>query len=186
MRRIVVAGAVAAAVVLALASPAAAKSFSLDRLAVDAAVHPDGSMDVTEHVTYDFRGSFHRATRTIPSGARYEVRDVQVSEGGRPLPVDGPPTDFAWTFSANDEQRTFDIHYLVVGAVAVGPDVGELYWKFVGTDHPGIGDMSVRLVTPAAEGGVRAWAHGPLNGVVSIDRGTVTLDVHPVPAATFV
>src|SRR5438128_7350091 len=156
MRRLVAAAALAAIVVLAGAVPASAKSFSLDRLVVDATVRPDGSMDVTEHVTYDFRGSYHRATRTIPSGASYEVRDVQVSEGGRPLPVEGPPDDFAWTFSATDEQRTFDIHYLVVGAVAVGPDVGELYWKFVGTDHPGIGDMSVRLVMPAVEGGVRA------------------------------
>src|SRR5438094_2530544 len=143
-------------------------------------------MDVTEHVTYDFRGSYHRATRTIPSGASYEVRDVQVSEGGRPLPVEGPPDDFAWTFSATDEQRTFDIHYLVVGAVAVGPDVGELYWKFVGTDHPGIGAMTVHITTPATEGGLRAWAHGPLNGVVTPKGGSVDFDVRPVPPATFV
>ncbi len=186
MRRVTVATAVVLATLVATASPALAKSYSLDRLTVDATVRPDASMDVTEHITYDFHGSFHRATRAIPSGATYEIRDVQVSENGRPLPVEGPPNDFAWTFSASDETRTFDIHYLVVGAVAVGPDVGELYWKFVGTDHPGIGDMTVEIATPAAEGGVRAWAHGPLNGVVSIHAGNVTLAVHPVPAATFV
>src|SRR5439155_4706007 len=46
-------------------------------------------------------------------------------------------------------------------------------------------EMVVHIATPATSG-VRAWAHGPLNGVVAITGGRVDLTVRPVPPATFV
>src|SRR5438094_757783 len=48
------------------------------------------------------------------------------------------------------------------------------------------GAVTVPITTPATEGGLRAWAHGPLNGVVTPKGGSVDFDVRPVPPATFV
>src|SRR5687768_2445920 len=106
--------------------PAAAKSFSLPRVLIDATLNPDGSMRVVEHITYDFDGSFSNGTRPIPRGD-YQIVEVSVSENGRPLPHRGAPYDLAWSYSAQDEQRTFDVAYTVVGATKFGSDVGELY-----------------------------------------------------------
>ncbi len=61
----------------------------------------------------------------------------------------------------------------------MGSDVGELYWQFIGTDHPGVGSMAVHIHLPGEflvsrpdtastdTSVVRAWAHGPLNGTVT-------------------
>jgi Predicted membrane protein (DUF2207) len=56
------------AVILAgpLAVPAQGKSFELPRAAVVADVQPDGSVLVTEEITYDFSGSFEGGYREIP------------------------------------------------------------------------------------------------------------------------
>ena len=88
----------------------------------------------------------------------------------------------AWHYDAKDEQRTFDIAYTVHRAAWVGPDVGELYWKFVGDEHPGVGRVRVRLDVPGDGTEVLAWAHGPLQGTVEPRGASVFLSVDGVPA----
>src|SRR4029077_127988 len=97
----------------------------------------DGTLAVVEHLTYDFTGRFSYGTRPIPAGT-YEITDMTVSDHGRPLSTVGDPYNLQWFFSAEDERRTFDVSYRVHGITAVGPDVAELYWKWVGEDHPTI------------------------------------------------
>ena len=50
----------------ALASPANAKSYSIDSANTDIVVNDDASLSVTEKITYDFSGSFSGAYRDIP------------------------------------------------------------------------------------------------------------------------
>ncbi|MGZ4800673.1 MAG: DUF2207 family protein [Acidimicrobiia bacterium] len=161
------------------------KSFSLPRVAIEAELHPDGSMRVVEHLTYDFTGSFTYGTRPIPGGS-YQVGDVSVSEHGRPLTTVGAPYNLKWFFDAHDERRTFDIAYTVTGAAQVGPDVVELYWKWVGETHPRIDRVNVVLHVPTGPGRIRAWGHGPLDGVVRVTADTVRWDARSVPQGTFV
>lgn len=188
VRLLAVAALVAATVALiAIPAPARAKSFRLAAVEVEAEVRPDASMRVTEHITYDFDGEFHNGTRTIPRGD-YRIVEVSVRDRntGRPLPFEGDAYDLAWHFDARDEQRTFDITYTVLGAVKVGSDVGELYWKFVGPGHPGIGRVAVVVDLPGSGVDVRAWAHGPLNGLVEPEGSRVRASVDRVPAGQFV
>ena len=191
VRLFAVAALVAATVALVLGFaapvPASAKSFRLAAVEVEAEVRPDASMRVTDHITYDFEGEFHNGTRTIPRGD-YRIVEVSVRDraAGRPLPFEGDAYDLAWHFDARDEQRTFDITYTVLGAVKVGSDVGELYWKFVGPDHPGIGRVAVVVDLPGSGIDVRAWAHGPLNGLVEPEGNRVRASVDEVPAGQFV
>jgi uncharacterized membrane protein len=142
-------------------------------------------MHVVEHITYDFTGKFSFGTRPIPGGA-YQITDMTVSEHGRPLPSEGAPWNLKWFFSAEDEQRTFDIAYTVVGATQAGSDVDQLYWKWVGDAHPTIDHVSVRLTVPPGTDRLRAWGHGPLNGVVRVGADTVRWRASGVPQGTFV
>ena len=65
-------------------------------------------------------------------------------------------------------------------------DVGELYWQAIGRGGTcPTRAVAVRIEPPAelTKEQVRAWAHGPLTGVVAIDDdGVVTLDVDNLPA----
>lgn len=161
------------------------KSFSLPRVDVDATLHPDGSMHVVEHITYDFRGPFTYGTRPIPVGS-YVITDVRVTEDGVELDSVGAPYNLQWFFDAEDERRTFDVEYTVLGAASVGPDVTELYWKWVGERHPEIATVTATLRVPAGDGTVRAWGHGELTGRVEIDADTVRWTAPEVPEGSFV
>ncbi|MGI8793874.1 MAG: DUF2207 family protein [Acidimicrobiales bacterium] len=164
---------------------AQAKSFRIAAVEIEAVLNPDASMRVVEHLTYDFQGEFHNGTRPIPPGD-YQIVDVTVSENGIPLPSDGGPYNLAWHYDAFNERRTFDISYTVIGAAKVGSDVSELYWKWVGADHPGVGAVRVGLSVPGNGADVRAWGHGPLDGGVAIEGNTVRWSVDGLPAGRFV
>ncbi len=178
-------------VVVPGAAPAAAKSFRLTLLTTEATVAPDGTMAVREQITYDFDGSFTVGIRSFEPASRGQITAFTASEDGVPLDVISPENsisgEWEWEFpTAVDEQRTFLLTYTVINAVPVGADVGELYWKFVGNDHPGIDHVSITIDVPSGEGDLRAWGHGPRSGRVTVDPARVVLAVDDVPAAEFV
>ncbi len=123
---------------------------SLDTTAV---VRPDGSMDVVERVRYRFTGEFTVGIRSFEID-RDKVVDFAASERERQPPrrptiaVDLGVREWFFSSPVADTERTFTVSYTVRDAVAVGPDVGELYWQFIGDDHPGIGSMTVSLAVP--------------------------------------
>lgn len=183
------------------------KEFSIVSLDTTATVNPDGSMDVVEKVRYSFSGTFTVGIRSFQSNED-DIRDFSVTDKTGTLRVELPSEslsgDFEWFFAQpiTDADRTFTVRYHVDDAVQVGPDVGELYWQFIGDDHPGIGSMTVALdmpgdapnatpSTPADDASVlRAWGHGPPNGTVELsadgDAVDVRASVESVPSATFV
>ncbi|MGH8927989.1 MAG: DUF2207 domain-containing protein [Acidimicrobiia bacterium] len=124
------------------ALPAHAQEFSLPRADVEVTVQPDGALAVTEHLTYDFDGSFTGGYREIPLRAGESITDVSVSEGGiayspggcTDLGCDSPPSTFGWTdlggrvrivwhYAAFGEERTFDISYNFLGLAKAADDV---------------------------------------------------------------
>ncbi|MGH9246222.1 MAG: DUF2207 family protein [Acidimicrobiales bacterium] len=187
LHRVVLATAAALALGVAFAGPAAAKDFSIDRFVVEAIVNADGSMEVVEHLTYNFDGEFNVGDRDIPPGPYYQVVDMQASENGEPRDTVNPnPCCFEWDLGGARGVHTYDLTYTVEGAIRVGTDVGELYWKLVGDNFPGVGEVDITISFPGDGAELRAWAHGPLNGVVDIDRSVVTLTVDDLPAGEFV
>ncbi len=161
------------------------KAFTVPRVGVEATLDPDGTMHVVEHITYDFTGSFSYGTRPIPVGT-YAISDMTVSEHGAALVSTGAPYNLQWYFTAENEQRTFDIAYTVTGAAVGAPDVAAEYWKWVGTEHPTIGQVTATLHVPPGDGRLRAWGHGPLTGTVKVGPATVTWRAPDVPTGTFV
>ena len=184
-KRLVAGALLMLAVALGWAGPAWARSFSIDRFEVDATVNADGSMEVEEHLTYTFDGVYNVGDRDIPPGD-YEVVDMRAFEDGEPVEIINPdPSSFEWSLDGASGTHTYELTYTVLDAVDVYTDVGELYWQFVGDDFPGVGEVDVEVTFPDDEG-LRAWAHGPLNGVVDIDGEVVTLSVDDLDAGQFV
>ena len=197
----------AAAVAVMLAPAASSKSYDFPRVRIDATVMPDGSLLLVERRTFAFRGRFSNAEFTIdwPSDL---IEDLTVSEGGERVAAqvvgDDTSTTATWHYSARNERRTWTIRYRAECAVRTYRDAAHLLWRFVGrwgvptnlvevTIHlPEVArhvgqrpstcpprDLSTLWPTrPLREREVRAWGHGPLDGVVAIPRpDTVTLTV---------
>ncbi|MGH2724330.1 MAG: DUF2207 family protein [Actinomycetota bacterium] len=133
---------VIAIAVVAVNAPRAqggSKSYSFPRVAIDATINPDGSLDLVERRTFDFTGPFSFAFFTIESvhAPPARIKGFQISEGGRPVQhvdtVEGGNFTSTWFFDARDERRTFRISYRVECAVDVSVDAAHLLWQFVGT-----------------------------------------------------
>ena len=80
--------------------------------------------------------------------------------------------------------------YVAKGAATRWNDTAELYWQFVGDEtavEAGAVRVTVRPPAGVTKNEVRAWAHGPLYGEVTIrEDASVVLTVSPLPAYTFV
>jgi len=179
--------AIVAVVVIGQAPAAWAKSFDIGSVATTATVAPDGSMTVSEDVTYQFDGDFNHLTRSFASGT---IVDVRAAEGERTLDIEqtgSPGVPWQWAIPNTTGRHTFTFSYRVIDAVRAGSDVGELNWQFIGTDTPvSIDHVTIDIKVPGDGTGVGAWAHGPLNGVVTVTANLVGLDVEQLPANTFV
>src|SRR5215208_1037723 len=190
---------------------AQAKSFTLPRAAVVADVQPDGSVVVTENITYDFSGSFEGGYREIPLKDGMSVSDVSVSENGRQyapgasakLGSSGAPDTFGtadlgnayrivWHYQATDEERTFTVRYRLEGLAVAYDDVVDVYWQAWGDEWQeplGSLDATMNLPGDAARGDVKIFGHpASVNGKTSLgpDRVSPTLVASDVPAGQFV
>ena len=110
--------------------------YDLPSAKVDAVVKRDGSVRVTETITFSFHGSFSGAFRDIPLGPGQSISDVSVAENGIPyrpgastvLGSFGPAGSFGdvqlsdrerivWHYSAFDEPRAFTLSYVLHGVL---------------------------------------------------------------------
>ncbi|MFN8022650.1 MAG: DUF2207 domain-containing protein [Acidimicrobiales bacterium] len=191
------------------------KSFSLEALETTAELRTDGSMQVTERWTYDFRGGpFNFGIRSFQTH-RNDISQFAAADDQGPLEVIPPDQsesgEWEWKLRqpTSDSVVTYTLTYFVAPIVRFGLDVSEVYWQFVGDDNPGIGIVNIDLRFPlttvpaqpdAADDDVnvmRAWAHGPKTGDVRLEPGEVLVQVSNVepgeiveiralaPAATF-
>ena len=107
-----------------------ARSYSLDRVAVEARVDRDGSLWIDETRTYTFDGRYSWADFRLPLDRVGSVSEFSLSEGDRAF---APGTDEApgtyqletsddelyvrWHYSAEDEGRSFRLRYRISDAV---------------------------------------------------------------------
>ena len=199
-----VALAVAAPAALSSTAAAADKTFRLEELVTDATVLPDASMQVTEQWTYRFEGGpFNFGIRSFEQNTD-QITDFTASDEQGPLSVIAPDEsvsgDWEWQLRepTSDRTVTFTVGYRVIDALRVGADVADLNWKFLGSEHPGVGDVQITVrmpgsIEPYVEGlpdddatVLRGWAHGPTTGTVTVGPSTVEASVTDVPAAQFV
>jgi uncharacterized membrane protein len=196
-----------------LATPAEAqdKSFSLPRAEVVADVQPDGSVLVTEKITYLFSGSFEGGYREIPLKDSMSVEDVSVSEGGRgyapgasaELGSSGAPGTYGTanlgdayrichTYQASYEERTFTLRYRLKGLAVAHGDVVDVYWQAWGDEwEEFLGSLEATMVLPGdpKKGEVKVFGHpASVSGKTSLGPGGVSprLVASNVPPEQFV
>jgi uncharacterized membrane protein len=197
----------------AFAAPAEAqdKSFSLPRAYVVASVQPDGSVLVTEEITYLFTGSFEGGYREILLKDGMSVTDVSVSEYGKAyspgasaeLGSSGAPGTYGtanlgdayrivWHYRASYEERTFTIRYRLEGLAVAHDDVVDVYWQAWGDEwEEPLGSLEATMVLPgdAGKGDVKVFGHpASVSGKTSLGPDGVSprLVASDVPAGQFV
>ena len=200
-----------------VAGSAAAKSYSITSVTIDARVMKNGDLRVTDTRTLDFTDTFHfvywdLATKgsegitvegaegpepgspgtTVPyEPSPSQLTGMNTGELGTYAAVDGyDAVTVQLNFELTDTSGTFTIHYVAKGAAKRWQDTAELYWQFMGSDTA-VECEDVRITVRLPEGvtrdQVRAWAHGPLWGDVSIEPdASVLMTVSPLPPETFV
>ena len=199
------------------AGPAAAKDFSITSVAVDAQVMPNGDVRITDTRTLDFSGTFHFVywdlstrgadaitvrgasgpsaadpSQTVPyTFSQYAIVGMSSGDYETYAVADqGATVRVQLNFEVSDAAATFSVQYVAKGAAKRFTDTSELYWQFIGADTA-VESQNVSVTVHLPEGvthdQVRAWAHGPLWGTVTIEPdASVLMKVDPLPAYTFV
>ncbi len=176
------------------------KNFSFPEVAIDATVRPNGDLQLEERRTFNFHnGPFSYAYFQVddPNDSVKDFSMAEVNADGSETPVApdwANPTPYGyfearWSYSAEDERRTWVFRYRVEHAVDAYADTAHLYWQFIGTgwEKPtGHAVITVHLPGTLQRSQVRAFGHGPLNGEVSfVDAQTVRLEAHDIPPHSF-
>src|SRR5262245_24741680 len=155
------------ALVVAWAGPAAAQtSESIPSYVVGIRILPDGDLQITERITYDFGSeSRHGIFRTIPSRFIYDdvndrvyrIEDVQVTSPTAPDDIEVSEEGGTTTIRVGDPdqeitgQQTYLLRYRVEGALNGFPDHDELYWNAIGDEWQApIQRARVTVEAPAA------------------------------------
>lgn len=157
------------AAVLALPAVAAARSAVIDRFAVALDVGADGTLQVRESLTLDFRGAHRGLWRAIPvryvrHGAEFALRVDGIAvldEHHRPLRAEVVHRARSlrikvWVPGAVDARRTVHVLYRVRRALLAFDDHDELYWNVTGDEW----DVPIRHaeVTVTLPGGLAGAA----------------------------
>lgn len=176
---------------------------------VNAEILKDGSMSVSEKVTFEFSEKYNGVTKEIvyrKSSGISNLEVSEISEGTKKLynlvgsasngesgvyTVDKSSKD-SWMLKiyspSKNQSRTFLISYTLKNVAVRYNDIGELNWNFIGKENNvPIKSVLINIKVPegAKDGDLRVFGHGPLSGQSSIqDNRTVNLSVNSLPAGT--
>lgn len=177
-----------------LSGLASAKSFSLDSANVEFVINPNGSVSVTEFITFNFSGSFTYAYRDLPIGS-WEYQDFKVFDETEELRFDtsnnGNTVRYKWYYSATNEIKTFKMTYTILGAVNKYSDVGEFYWKVwqEGWDRK-LGELNGFILFPSPvkdANEIYSWGHPQINGKIGVlDNQKLIFQAFNIPSYQWV
>jgi uncharacterized membrane protein YgcG len=197
------------ATILAMAAPAAARSWRISEFQDTITVNDDGSALVNETITLRFEGEWHGIHRTIPieypgpNGTNYQlfVNIISITdENGAKLKYDSSTSGGfrdlkIYVPNAVDVTRIVEIAYRVRNGTRFfgggDPDShDEFYWNVTGNDWPVPIDHAVANVhfPPAASGSLRAQAFTGVYGstehgaTAKVDGANIEFEtINPLP-----
>jgi len=154
-----------------------AKSYEIPDVRVEITIKKDGTVHVTEHLTYVFDGSFSWAEYQIPRQGFSAIKNIQIKENEKPYINENTESTgtfsvahndeaikITWYYSAEDEKRTFTISYVLEGALTVGPQWSQFFWNYLSderdksTNHLNI---SIQLPESVSADSLFGWTRGP-------------------------
>lgn len=106
----------------------------------------------------------------------YGVYDYDTTSTGKDIMIYNP----------SKKNKSFYLKYRLNNMAIIFNDVGELGWNVIGNAfREDIENLVITLNIPGNNAEVKAWAHGPLNGLVNIDsKEKVTFTVKNLSAYT--
>lgn len=180
----------------------------LNTMNINAEILENGDMKVTEDLNFKISGTLNGLYRDIllSSSDKYGASSMDVIE----VLVNGQKVSYApleislgedgkynlnsiaggkqvkiYTPSSN-ETKNVKITYILHDVVLKYSDVAELHWNFIGSGwESSISKVSITITAPGKSDVLRAWGHGPLNGIVELQNNdTVILSASDVSAHT--
>jgi uncharacterized membrane protein YgcG len=188
-----------------LASPTSAKDRHLKKFFSEIVVLPNGSVDVTENITFQFVGGpWHGINRYIPieySGLRglnytlfLDVTEITDDTGAKLRFETGRERHYLnlkiYIPNADDTTRTISIHYTVSDALKFFDDHDEFYWNVTGDEwsipiefagaHIVLPDGASNLRAKAFTGAYRSSAHDAVVEISGTGVDVQTRDSLPI------
>lgn len=195
-------------ILIMVVNPVAAedsRSYIINEFNVEAKLNSDGSMDVKETIIYDFEGEFNGIYRTINTEGSDGIENIHLYIGDSKDPIKEDYSQSNNTYEileeskgirlkvyskSKDEIKKFIIVYRIMNVAVKYNDVAELYWKFMGIDTDVvIENFNVKISLPGetSKDNIKAFAHGPLSGIVEIiDEQNILLSVKELRPNNFV
>src|SRR4051794_21373563 len=126
-------------------SHAVEKDYRFTEVAIDATVEPNGDLLLEERRTFDFRNGPYTYAYSNVADPVDHVRDFSIAEvlddgteravqptsSGHSIVTGGFQAQ--WSYTAEDEDRTWVFRYRVACAAMAFEDTAHLYWQFIGT-----------------------------------------------------
>lgn len=192
-----------------LGSKVHAEEIKLKNDIIKTEIAQDGSMNTVEDLSFDISGKYNGVYKDISFDKGEGISNITVSE------LKGSEASYKEVKSASngdkgvysierksnsvrlkiyspskDEIKNFRISYKIPGAAKRYNDIGELYWKFIGSDNETkIENLQISLVLPkgATKEEMKVFGHGPLDGAWRIqDDRTINFSALNVPSARYV
>ncbi|MGM0546427.1 MAG: DUF2207 domain-containing protein, partial [Bacteroidota bacterium] len=154
-----------------------AKSYEIPEVHIEVVINADGTVDITESLTYDYDGSYSWAQYELPKQGFSSISDIQVSEDDKHFTNENSesPGTFSvvqsdeairvkWYYSAEDEKRTFNISYTLKGALTVGPKWSQFFWNYLSDERDKSTsqlNISIQLPKSVSADSLFGWTRGP-------------------------
>lgn len=168
-----------------------AKSYDVSRTEIDCLIRQDGLVNWRESNTFTFDGLYTNASVALAFENGTYLSNIVVGENGFPYRYryNGSPGSYwlsvdnmlNFSFEAENDIRTFDITYTIVGSVKGYADYGHFTWpiQLKTWDDPLENyTATFRLETPVPKNEIRAWLHGPMRAQFKIiDEQTIRVEI---------
>lgn len=117
-------------VALLLPTKALAVDYKIQEATINAYVKEDGTVYVTEQLTYDFTGKFNGITRELIPKEGASIEDFSATENGQPLKSELDDYTYKIFRKGKNEEITIDLHYRILNGMEKYEDGVQFYWPF--------------------------------------------------------
>lgn len=166
-----------------------ASDYSIPVISVEVDIMDDGDVHITEHLTYQFDGTFSWAEYNLPLQGFSEIRNIRVSEQGNnyindnsesagtfSVYEDNRSVTIKWHYNASDTSRVFTVSYELTDALTIGPEIAEFYWNYLSSSRDKSTDslnVTITLPEPVPGDEMYVWSRIPEENVsISADTGS--------------
>ncbi len=188
----------------------AEEDLSITRWMVESSLLNNGDLEIVEDITFKFNKRYNGVFREIILENTENINGIRVTENSKDKTLEYEHVENAkkgdnnvfvankensgvtvQIFSpANNEEKTFRLMYTVKNVAKKYNDIGEVYYKFLGSEndtHIDVFSVNITLSEKDIRNEVKFFAHGPLNGKIhKVSEDTINLRVEDVPENTFV